>query len=96
MSDDHSWIQASCFTYDRFREDPGQGHWYDDIFLNDQVKSFVTQALEGNETALPSASRSFTLTVASPADVGSLHGWCIRKLRIPGRWVDSLHFPTCV
>ncbi|TFK86071.1 alpha/beta-hydrolase [Polyporus arcularius HHB13444] len=68
-----------------FREDPGQGHWYDDIFLNDQVKSFVTQALEGNETALPSASRSFTLTVTSPADVGSLHGWCIRKLRIPGR-----------
>ncbi|KAI0710381.1 hypothetical protein C8T65DRAFT_708227 [Cerioporus squamosus] len=68
-----------------FREDPGEGHWYDDIFLNHQVQTFVSKALEGHEKALSSTSRSYTLTVASPADVGSLHGWRIHKLRIPGR-----------
>ncbi|RPD65838.1 hypothetical protein L226DRAFT_566346 [Lentinus tigrinus ALCF2SS1-7] len=68
-----------------FREDPGQGHWYDNIFANDQVESFVSQALGSHATALSNTSRSFTLTVASPTDVGSLHGWRIHKIRVPGR-----------
>lgn len=74
-----------------FREDPGQPHWYDTVFANDQVESFVSQALETykNDSVLSTTSRGFTLTVAVPADSGSLHGWTINRLAVPGRYVTS-------
>ena len=31
--------KVSSLTQRRFREDPGQGHWYDNIFLNDLLHS---------------------------------------------------------
>ncbi|KAI0807549.1 hypothetical protein C8Q74DRAFT_1363040 [Fomes fomentarius] len=70
-----------------FREDPGQPHWYDTVFANDQVESFVSQALEAykSDSVLSTTSRGFTLTVAVPADSGSLHGWTIHRLAVPGR-----------
>ncbi|KAJ7582507.1 hypothetical protein C8J56DRAFT_954942 [Mycena floridula] len=65
-----------------FREDPGENHWYDSVFNNHQVRNFLDALLAGNPRP---PSRSFTLTVAIPAESGSLHGWRIEALSIPGR-----------
>ena len=70
------------------REDPGQPHWYDAVFANEQVESFVSRALQGERDgalATVTTSRTFTLTVAAPADSGPLHGWSIHRLLVPGR-----------
>ncbi|KAL0578240.1 hypothetical protein V5O48_003735 [Marasmius crinis-equi] len=74
------WNPNSSIT---FKEDPGQPHFYATVFDNEQVQSFLDQVLE--KSVPPSPSRSFTLTVALPADSGSLHGWRIDQLSIPGR-----------
>ncbi|KAI0371785.1 hypothetical protein BV20DRAFT_1066969 [Pilatotrama ljubarskyi] len=77
-----TWNPAANLT---FREDPGQPHWYSSVFDNDQVRSFISATLESFSPERPSASRSFTLTVAIPRDSGSLHGWSIHRLNLPGR-----------
>ncbi|KAH9857796.1 hypothetical protein C2E23DRAFT_719844 [Lenzites betulinus] len=68
-----------------FREDPGELHWYPSLFNNHQVQSFVSSLLEQSNSKDTPTSKSFTLTVAIPADSGSLHGWSIHSLRVPGR-----------
>ncbi|KAI0747842.1 hypothetical protein C8Q80DRAFT_1219255 [Daedaleopsis nitida] len=77
-----TWNPQANVTY---REDPGQPHWYDTIFASDQVQSFVSKTLQESDLAPAPASTSFTLTVAIPADSGSLHGWSIHRLHFPGR-----------
>ncbi|KAI0332093.1 hypothetical protein GY45DRAFT_1321394 [Cubamyces sp. BRFM 1775] len=76
-----TWNPQSNAT---LREDPGELHWYPTVFSNDQVQSFLLSTLEGT-SELAQTSRSFTLTVAVPSDSGSLHGWSILRLGIPGR-----------
>ncbi|KAK1229074.1 hypothetical protein PQX77_007890 [Marasmius sp. AFHP31] len=66
-----------------FKEDPGQPHFYSTVFDNDEVQSYLDQVLES--AAAPSPSKSFTLTVALPADSGTLHGWRVDRLSTPGR-----------
>ncbi|KAL1947537.1 hypothetical protein VTO73DRAFT_13261 [Trametes versicolor] len=68
-----------------FREDPGEPHWYPSIFSSDQARSFVTKTLDNTDAEGGTISSSFTLTVALPSDSGSLHGWSIHSLRVPGR-----------
>ncbi|KAI0713279.1 hypothetical protein C8Q76DRAFT_621267 [Earliella scabrosa] len=80
-----TWNPDANATY---REDPGQPHWYDAVFANEQVESFVSRALQGERDgalATVTTSRTFTLTVAAPADSGPLHGWSIHRLLVPGR-----------
>ncbi|KAI0664567.1 hypothetical protein C8Q70DRAFT_1041331 [Cubamyces menziesii] len=67
-----------------FREDPGELHWYPSVFANEQVQTFLSSALE-ESSKHARISSSFTLTVATPSDSGSLHGWSILRLGIPGR-----------
>ncbi|THV08034.1 hypothetical protein K435DRAFT_815267 [Dendrothele bispora CBS 962.96] len=67
-----------------FYEDPGKPHWYPTVLNNDRVQSFVDDVIESAES-LKARSKSFTLTVAIPAESGSLHGWRIESLDIPGR-----------
>lgn len=73
------------FLQFRLREDPGKGHWYSDVLNNSEVESFI------NKMAIPRhrqvQSDAFTLTVTIPAESGSLHGWSIEQLKIPGRCV---------
>ncbi|KAJ7074338.1 hypothetical protein C8F01DRAFT_1043491 [Mycena amicta] len=67
-----------------FREDPGMQHWYPEILDNDQVQSFVHEIFSSRKN-LSRANTSFTLTVAIPAESGSLHGLRIDCLVTPGR-----------
>ncbi|KAL1709962.1 hypothetical protein EV121DRAFT_275862 [Schizophyllum commune] len=65
-----------------YREDPGQPHWYDEIF-DKRVDAFIERVLSS-----PSDSESpdrFTLTVASTTESGTLHGWAVEELAVPGR-----------
>ncbi len=86
---------ATSFLYLRgpsYREEPGQGHWYPSVFKNPEVKVFLGSILNG-ERPPPRCSATFTLTTAIPAETGSLHGWRILKLVVPGRWVSITTIP---
>ncbi|KAJ7702393.1 hypothetical protein B0H17DRAFT_923464 [Mycena rosella] len=67
-----------------FREDARQLHWYPSVLKNDQVQTFLDRILQTSSLPRP-RSKSFTLTVAVPAESGSLHGWKIERLSVPGR-----------
>lgn len=67
-----------------YREEPGQGHWYPFVLRNAQVKAFLDSVLD-KERPPPRRSVMFTLTAAVPAETGSLHGWRILNLLVPGR-----------
>ncbi|KII88901.1 hypothetical protein PLICRDRAFT_175154 [Plicaturopsis crispa FD-325 SS-3] len=67
-----------------YKEDPGEPHWYPTILNNDVVQDFLENALAKSnvEAATP---ESFTLTVSIPHESGSLQGWRIEALNVPGR-----------
>jgi len=80
-------LLALLFDYPRarsLREETGQGHWYPSVFRNAHVKAFLDSVLS-EERRPPRRSPTFTLTSAVPAETGSLHGWRILKLLVPGR-----------
>ncbi|KIM48997.1 hypothetical protein M413DRAFT_92377 [Hebeloma cylindrosporum] len=86
-----SWSPSANIS---FREDPGQGHWYPNVLNNSEVQDFVDDVTYSSRISIP--SQSFTLTVTAPQDCGSLHGWRINQVTIPGRfgrlqvtWVDD-------
>ncbi|KAI5835596.1 hypothetical protein K523DRAFT_368134 [Schizophyllum commune Tattone D] len=64
-----------------YREDPGQPHWYEGIF-DERVDAFIERALSASPSSAP---ETFTLTIASPTESGSLHGWAVEELAVPGR-----------
>ncbi|KAL1669386.1 hypothetical protein GGF50DRAFT_123232 [Schizophyllum commune] len=66
-----------------YREDPGQPHWYDGIF-DERVDAFIERVLSSSphSSEVPDC---FTLTVASPTESGSLYGWAVEELAVPGR-----------
>ncbi|KAF7359398.1 Transmembrane protein [Mycena sanguinolenta] len=65
-------------------EDPRQLHWYPSVLKNNQVQTFLDDVLQKASHRRP-RSKTFTLTVAVPAESGSLHGWRIERLSVPGR-----------
>ncbi|KAJ7184189.1 hypothetical protein C8R46DRAFT_1063195 [Mycena filopes] len=67
-----------------FREDPRQLHWYPSVLKNDQVQGVLDNIFQASAQRRP-RSKIFTLTVAVPAESGSLHGWKIERLSIQGR-----------
>ncbi|ETW85653.1 hypothetical protein HETIRDRAFT_150141 [Heterobasidion irregulare TC 32-1] len=76
-----TWNPAANITY---HEAPGEPHWYPSVFKNEQVAGFLRSILQP-EAQPERRSRSFTLTVALPAESGPLHGWRILTLATPGR-----------
>jgi hypothetical protein len=60
----------------------GAPHWWDTVFTNDKVQTFLDDAVGSKKTSLP---KDFVLTVAIPEEAGSLHGFQILKLETPGR-----------
>ncbi|KAK0197474.1 hypothetical protein F5146DRAFT_48465 [Armillaria mellea] len=76
-----TWNPTANVTY---REDPGQGHWYSTVFNNAQVTAFIDDLIASYPSTIASSSK-FTLSVSIPAESGSLHGWRIVALTIPGR-----------
>ncbi|KAJ3788745.1 hypothetical protein GGU10DRAFT_345240, partial [Lentinula aff. detonsa] len=70
-----------------FLEFLDQPHWFPSVLNNEQVQSFIDQLLDRGEldTQPTTDPEAFTLTVAIPAESGSMRGWHVEKLLIPGR-----------
>ena len=82
----------------RYHEDPGQPHWYPDVLLNKRVQDFLDRVYFASSSPRSVGVRpqtpglvsqeckttSFALTVAVPAESGSLNGWQIHALTTPG------------
>ncbi|KAJ3806599.1 hypothetical protein F5876DRAFT_90994 [Lentinula aff. lateritia] len=70
-----------------FLEFRGQSHWFPTVFKNNQVQSFIDQLLDAVELGPQCVTypETFSLTVAIPAESGSMRGWHVEKLSIPGR-----------
>ncbi|THH05576.1 hypothetical protein EW145_g4691 [Phellinidium pouzarii] len=66
-----------------FHEDEGQPHWYPEVFQGAHVENFLDAMLDPDLKRDPQPVH-FTLTVIDPAHSGSLHGWKIDALLIPG------------
>ncbi|KAG8217230.1 hypothetical protein J3R82DRAFT_5317 [Butyriboletus roseoflavus] len=90
-----TWDPNADVTY---HEDPGRPHWYFDILFNEHVQAFLDRVYFSlsSPRSVGGAPRtnvltnqkpkttSFTLTVAVPAESGSLNGWQIQALTTPG------------
>ncbi|KAK2467077.1 hypothetical protein APHAL10511_001335 [Amanita phalloides] len=75
-----TWSAESDVLY---QEAKGQGHWYSSVFRNGTVRSFLNKILlEPSQNVTP---KIFTISVASPAEQGSVYGWRVKQLIIPGR-----------
>lgn len=75
-----------------FREDQNQGHWYPSVLNNAQVQDFLDIYTNLPEGESPSV-KEFTLTVYAPQDCGSLYGWKIERVLLPGRHA-KFHFTS--
>jgi hypothetical protein len=71
----------------RFEEDPGKGHWYPDVLRNPITQCFLDKHLASEATKPPLAD-FFCLTVTAPQESGSLRGWKICQLKVPGRYSE--------
>jgi len=67
------------------KEDKNQLHFYPTVFNNLQVQDFINGLLESSQDR-PESFEPFTLTVFRPEESGSLYGWRIEKVRVPGRY----------
>ncbi|KAI0048234.1 hypothetical protein FA95DRAFT_1540157 [Auriscalpium vulgare] len=74
-----TWKPDASISY---HEDAGQPHWYPSVFRNEAVEEFLGDVL--NDDKSPSYTE-FTLTVAVPSESGSMHGFRIVHLILPGR-----------
>ncbi|KAG2020554.1 hypothetical protein CC2G_005880 [Coprinopsis cinerea AmutBmut pab1-1] len=75
--------QAGVNSSVRLKEDPGQGHWYSSVLNNEEVQTFLESHSSLNTTR--EVPQSFELTVSNPTESGSLYGFQIQSLSIPGR-----------
>lgn len=66
-----------------YQEDPGEKHWYSTVLNNTTVQDFIDAHI--HSTAPQGHPSSFSLTVSNPTEAGSLYGWKIHSLTIPGR-----------
>ncbi|GLB35159.1 putative prolyl oligopeptidase family protein [Lyophyllum shimeji] len=67
------------------KEDEGQDHWYSTLFDNDRVQNFLNSLLTKEPSLKSETTNHFTLTVSDPDASGSLRGWKIESLLLPGR-----------
>jgi len=76
-----TWASNSNIS---LREDSMKGHWYPDIFSNEEVQDFIESLLSAPQM-FRKQSTLFTLTATAPENSGSMNGWKIEKLIVPGR-----------
>jgi hypothetical protein len=81
---------SSCLS---FIEQPGAPHWYPSVLNSPNVQTFLSAALE-DVSRPPAWASQITLTVAIPSESGSFHGFTIRELEVPGRFVTYMLFCT--
>uniref|UniRef100_A0A8H8CMV3 Peptidase S9 prolyl oligopeptidase catalytic domain-containing protein n=1 Tax=Psilocybe cubensis TaxID=181762 RepID=A0A8H8CMV3_PSICU len=75
-----SWYPSANISY---KEDPRKGHWYPDVLNNAVVDAFLGQVMSSSIDQ--TRSEEFTLTVTTPRSDGSLRGWNINQVAVPGR-----------
>jgi hypothetical protein len=66
------------------KEDKDQLHFYPTVLNNSQVEKFINGLLASPEDQAQ-VFKPFTLTVVRPEESGSLNGWRIEEVKIPGR-----------
>ncbi|KAL4065302.1 hypothetical protein J3A83DRAFT_4436701 [Scleroderma citrinum] len=66
-----------------YYEHPGRPHWYPEVLKNDCVQAFLNKIYSSSSSG-SSQLRRFTLTVAVPQESGSMYGWQVHALSIPG------------
>lgn len=71
--------------YTSMKEDKGQLHFYPTVLNNSQVQDFVTGLLISHESRMQTLEQ-FTLTVFRPEESGTLNGWRIEEVKVPGRY----------
>ena len=72
-------------TYSLY-EVPGHGHWWDDVLSNDKVQGFLEDNLKPRSPSTKGEPpKSLTLTTTTPDECGSLYGWRILAVKVPGR-----------
>ncbi|CEH16659.1 hypothetical protein CBOM_06587 [Ceraceosorus bombacis] len=72
-------------------EVPARGHWWDTIIQEHDVQLHLNRTFEIQQSKL----QSFTLSCANPAEIGSMQGFRIIELEIPGRLARlSVEFHT--
>ncbi len=67
--------------------DEGKPHFYPEVFKGTEVLDFIQNVVKEK---VEHPSSPFTLTVANPAYSGSMRGWSINSLKIPGRFVSII------
>ncbi|KAG6897846.1 hypothetical protein C0992_010334 [Termitomyces sp. T32_za158] len=67
------------------REVPNEDHWFSSVFDNEQVRDFLETLLVTEPQLHSNLAKDFTLTVSDPRASGTLHGWKVESLLIPGR-----------
>lgn len=73
----------------RYAEEPGKPHWWFEVLKNARVQAFLDRVHCASYNTPMAQCREFTLTVAVPAESGSMRGWRVLALEIPGRSVLS-------
>lgn len=76
----------------RLKEDPGQPHWYNSVLDNEVVQDFIQTHAAGPTSRFADGCKiesMVTLTVAVPAESGTLCGARIERLSTPGRYESS-------
>lgn len=68
-----------------YHEEPGQPHWWLEVLKSSCVQAFLDRVYCSSYGASKTKCRQFTLTVAVPAESGSMGGWRVHALEVPGR-----------
>ncbi|KAG5637712.1 hypothetical protein H0H81_003476 [Sphagnurus paluster] len=80
-----SILRAQEAEYVTFQEDAGKDHWYSTVFDNVVVRDFLGCLMNESPSQAKKIPEEFTLTVSDPHASGSLYGWKIESLLLPGR-----------
>ena len=83
----HQLAQAHQDSKSSYVEVPSEDHWYKGIMTSEHLKAFYQSCLDGGAN-LPALPRSFRLTVANSAGMGSRGGLSVDQLEAP----DQLGF----
>lgn len=60
------------------------GHWFDGILVTEGLKNFYDRIL-ANDGSPSHGIKTFSITIANPADFGFVHGFQVRQLLDPAR-----------
>lgn len=70
--------------FDSITEVPGKPHFWDAVFREEPVASIIEELVASPRADISSESR-YTFTIIWPSESGSMRGWQVRELGVPGR-----------